>query len=258
MDVITGKTRPTTGQRLPRQPAQRSDPAARVSHRPDGGGAQVPAADGVPGPHGVRELRARAARQQGRLAQPVHAHVERAARAHRRGAGDRRSQRAAPSAGRAAGARPEAMAGDRDAAGARAAGAADRRAGRRHDPTRDGAHRRAAARPRGPAHGGRRRARHAVRAQHRAQGHRAARRARCWPRGRWTRSRPTRACARSTWGRRTEKRRHRGEATCSRFRRSISSTGAATRCGTPSSPCPRAAASASWAATASARRRCSR
>ena len=47
-------------------------------------------------------------------------------------------------AGGPAGARPEAVAGDRDAAGAGAEGAADRRAGRRHDPRRDGADRRAA------------------------------------------------------------------------------------------------------------------
>ncbi len=123
MDVITGKTRPDTGNVLPRQPAQRSDRALGVPDRADGHRPQVPAADRVSGAHGLRELRARAAREQGRLAQPVRAPVRRAARAHRRGPRDRRARPSARTARRAALARPEAVAGDRHAARAGAASA---------------------------------------------------------------------------------------------------------------------------------------
>ena len=62
--------------------------------------------------------------------------------------------------------------------------AAARRAGRRHDARGDRAHRRAVRLARRAAHGGRRRARHGVRAQIARNGHRAARRAACSPKAR--------------------------------------------------------------------------
>ena len=72
-------------------------------------------------------------------------------------------------------ARPEAVAGDRHAAGAGAAAAAGRRAGGRHDRRGDRADRGAAARdqPHPQRRGGR--ARHGVRARARREGHGAAR-----------------------------------------------------------------------------------
>ena len=65
--------------------------------------------------------------------------------ADRRGARDHRPDRAARHARRRPRARPEAVAGDRHAAGAGREAAAARRAGRRHEPRRARRHRRAAA-----------------------------------------------------------------------------------------------------------------
>ena len=77
-------------QRVPRSARDRPDQAVRVPHRRAGHRPEVPAPDGVPGPHRVRELRAGAARPQGRLERAVHPAQRRGAGADRRGPGDHR------------------------------------------------------------------------------------------------------------------------------------------------------------------------
>ena len=146
MDVITGKTRPDAGDVFFDGTADltKLDETAdrRARHRP-----QVPEADRVRDAHGRGQYPAGA---QERPPRARHAVLAR----------DRRDRHAASTASceivrlqagararrRQPVARPEAMAGDRHAAGAGAEAAAGRRAGRRHDRRRDAADRRAAAR----------------------------------------------------------------------------------------------------------------
>jgi urea transport system ATP-binding protein len=84
MDVITGKTRPDTGGVfLDRRENDLTKLSSAAS--PSWASAQVPAPDGVPGAHGVRELRARAARAQGRAGARCSRRRTPRAGAHRRG-----------------------------------------------------------------------------------------------------------------------------------------------------------------------------
>jgi urea transport system permease protein len=160
MDVITGKTRPTSG-------------TAYFGQRP-----QVPAAHGVRAAQRVRKPGAGDEDRQARAAHAVRAIERRTGRQDRRDAGpDPVAARSGVARG-AAVARPEAVAGDRHAADAGAAIAAAGRAGGGHDRCRDRTHRRAAQRiARTPfADGGG--ARHGFRQSDRGrrQGHGAARR----------------------------------------------------------------------------------
>ena len=98
--------------------------------------------------------------------------------------------------------RPEAVAGDRDDARPGAAGAAARRARRRHEPGRAHRHGRAAAAHRAAPHRSRRRARHGFHAPLRLAGHRPAPGQAALARAPWRRCRPTRRCRRSTSARR--------------------------------------------------------
>ena len=88
-------------QRVPGSARGRPDQAVRVPHRRARRRPQVPAPDGVPGPHRVRELRAGAARPQGRLERAVHPAHRRGAGADRRGAGDHRPRESVDARGRA-------------------------------------------------------------------------------------------------------------------------------------------------------------
>ena len=87
--------------RVPRPARERPDQAVRVPHRRDGRRAQVPAADGVPGAHGLRELRAGAARPQGRVEHAVQAAHAGGARSHPGDPEDHRARGARGAAGRA-------------------------------------------------------------------------------------------------------------------------------------------------------------
>ena len=97
--------------------------------------------------------------------------------------------------------RPKAVARDRHAADAGTQAAAARRARGRHDRRRNRPHRRTLhhAQRQTLADGGR--ARHEFHPHDLRQGHRAVRRRRCWPKARWTRSRPTSASSRCILGR---------------------------------------------------------
>ena len=175
MDVITGKTRPDSGsawfgaERQPAAPQRARDRAGR--HRP-----QVSEADRLRAPDGLREPRAGARRAQVVLddapgAPDVPTTSSASTRCSRSSAlKDARAARAGIAV-----ARPEAVAGDRDAAHAGAGAAARRRAGGRHDAAGDRADRRAAAVARRQALGRRRRARHGVRPVDRQPGDGAAR-----------------------------------------------------------------------------------
>jgi ABC-type glutathione transport system ATPase component len=73
MDVITGKTKPDTGSVFLVGDDSRSDQSQRVRDRAARSVPQVPASHGISGPHRVREPRARAAEQKGRLSEPFRA-----------------------------------------------------------------------------------------------------------------------------------------------------------------------------------------
>ena len=150
MDVITGKTRPDKGTVLFREDVdltrldEADDRAAR--HRP-----QVPEADRVREPHRVDQPGA-GAEGRARLFRSLFFGLSRrAARPDRRGPGHHPPQRRRAPARRRAQPRPEAVAGDRHAAGPGPGAAAGRRAGGRHDRRRDRGHGRAPARDRAAA-----------------------------------------------------------------------------------------------------------
>ena len=170
MDVITGKTRPDAGTAFFGQTIDLTQLSeAEIAHAGIGRKFQKPT---VFEHHSVFENLELAMKADKR----VRADAPRAARAARdldRIAETLGLIQLAGEADRLGGiavARPEAVARDRHAADAGAAPAAAGRAGRRHDRRGDDAHGRALPVARGPAFGGRRRARHGL--------HRAASRAR--------------------------------------------------------------------------------
>ena len=121
MDVITGKTRPDEGKVVfgkDTDLTRLDEPAIAVAgHR-----AEVPEADGVRAAHRLGQSAAVAGRRTaGRASRCGRARRARGARADRGDPGDHAADRSAPSAGGRSVARPEAVAGDRHAAGAGAA-----------------------------------------------------------------------------------------------------------------------------------------
>ena len=153
----------------------RPDQARRGRDRQYGHRPQVPEADRLREPHG----RGQHPHVAGRLALDL----RRAPPPRQRGRSRRGSATSSRRPGSRQGAdlrrrpqpRPEAVAGDRHAAGPGSRTPAGRRTGRRHDRRRDRGDRAAAARDREHPLGGRRRARHAFRPRARRQGHLPAR-----------------------------------------------------------------------------------
>ena len=252
LDVISGRVKPEQRPRdlrpQHRPPAAARERDRRARHRP-----QVPDAVGVREPHRVGERRAvAAAAEQGRARRRCSTRDGADARdAHRGHAGHGRARRQGRRAGRGAVARREAVARDRHGDGPGSGAAPGGRAGGRHDRRGDGAHR-ASCCCRSPpsARCSSSSTTWSSCARSRARSP-CSTRARCSARARSSRSRATRGCSRSTSGARREGRRR-----CCPLSGSTSPTAAPRSSGASTSRCRPARSSASWAATASARRRC--
>ena len=192
MDIITGKTKPDEGEVLfdGVTDLTRLD-ETRIAELGIGRKFQKPTVFESQTSRGQSAAGAQCRPQ--RQGHAVLARQQARERAHREGAGNHPPDGRAQPPGRQPVARPEAMAGDRHAAGAGSEAAAGRRARRRHDRRRDPSDRRAAeGNQQGKDRDGRR-ARHDLRPRARRQGDRACTKARCWPKAPSIRCRRTSA-----------------------------------------------------------------
>src|SRR5215813_11596747 len=151
--------------------APRRDRDRAAGHRP-----QVPEADRLRHAHGRGQYRPRAEGRPARAQDLVLARERRRGEPHQPHPRDHPVIAGAPPRGWLACARPEAVARDRHATGARAQASSRRRAGCRDDRRRDAANRRAPQGDQSRPHRGRGGARYDLRARARSQGHLPARR----------------------------------------------------------------------------------